>query len=188
MILGSQITVPTFSSQWILFTLSCRCLMICVGRFPSHRGGERERIVFVGQKHALSNRIYSYTPMVRGNNEKKNSKLALQTRTRACWRARYLARTILILIWCNPTLRSPTVEPTGRTHTIQGLWITILSVFSFRSSCAYIYLGMTRTVPESCQWGEDEGLLYKLELAVQVRTIDLSLPPRTHRAFPRLRA
>ena len=100
----------------------------------------------------------------------------------------YFSLEQLISIWCNPTLRSPTVEPTGRTHTIQGLWITILSVFSFRSSCAYIYLGMTRTVPESCQWGEDEGLLYKLELAVQVRTIDLSLPPRTHRAFPRLRA
>jgi hypothetical protein len=34
MILGSQITVPTFSSQWVLFTFSCRCLM---HQIPCHQ-------------------------------------------------------------------------------------------------------------------------------------------------------
>jgi len=46
--------------------------------FPSHRSGERERIVFVGQKHASSNRIYSYTPMIRGITKRKFPSLSFR--------------------------------------------------------------------------------------------------------------
>ena len=95
MILGSQITVPTFSSQWVLFTLSCRCLMICVGFRATGAANARESVLWAKNTRCPIESTYcTYTPLIRGNNEFFFSKLAIQTQTRACWRARFLARTI----------------------------------------------------------------------------------------------